>query len=154
MDNLAAGTVVSYSYDAGSKPGHTRTAVFRNYIYSKGGRAMYCDDGSLNGQCKLFLLRYVRNMLIEDDSIKSFVNCLSASVSHSLATDYASSWPVAALLSCSMPSFRRFASTNDMVAVIWSRSSSLKCRSLSRRSHPLQRMMAYAVFPLMLVRKK
>ena len=28
---------------------------------------MYCDDGSLNGQCKLFLLKYVRNLLIEDD---------------------------------------------------------------------------------------
>ena len=67
MDELAAGTVVSYSYDAGSKPGHARTAVFRNYVDSNGGRAMYCDDGTLNGQSKLFLLKYVRNLLIEDD---------------------------------------------------------------------------------------
>ena len=39
------------------------TAVFRNYVDSK---AMYCDDGTLNGQCKLFLLKYVRNLLIDE----------------------------------------------------------------------------------------
>eukprot|EP01048_Picozoa_sp_COSAG05_P030683 COSAG05_NODE_10795_length_546_cov_0.975391_1_plen_97_part_10 len=67
-NNIAAGTVLSYTYDAGTNPGKTRTATFRNYIYSKGKPAMYCDDGTLKGQCKLFLLRYVRNMLIENDS--------------------------------------------------------------------------------------
>ena len=71
MDNLLAGTVISYSYDAGSKPGHTRTAVFRNYNYDSKG--MYCDDGTLkNGQCKLFLLKNVRNLLIEDEVKLSF----------------------------------------------------------------------------------
>ena len=67
-NNIAAGTVLSYTYDAGTSPGKTRTATFRNYTDSKGKPAMYCDDGTLNGQCKLFLLRYVRNMLIENDS--------------------------------------------------------------------------------------
>ena len=64
MDNLAAGTLVSYTYDAGSNLGKTRIVTLRNYVDSK---AMYCDDGTLNGQCKLFLLKYVRNLLIEDD---------------------------------------------------------------------------------------
>ena len=31
-NNLAAGTVLSYTYDAGSNPKKTRAAVFRSYI--------------------------------------------------------------------------------------------------------------------------
>jgi hypothetical protein len=64
-NNLAAGTVLSYTYDAGTNPGKTRTATFRNYIDSKGGPAMYCYDGTL---LKKYLLHNVRNILIEDEA--------------------------------------------------------------------------------------
>ena len=62
--NIAAGTVLSYTYDAGSNPGKTRIVTLRNYVESKGGPAMFCHDGRL---LKKYLLKHVRNVLIEDE---------------------------------------------------------------------------------------
>ena len=62
MNNLAAGTTLSYTYDAGSNPGQTRIVTLRNYVDSKGGPAMFCHDGRL---LKKYLLKHVRNVLIE-----------------------------------------------------------------------------------------
>ena len=67
MPDLTEGDRISFTYHSGTNPGGSRTATFRNYTDGLNGRAMYADDGTMNGECKRFLMRYVADLTVIDE---------------------------------------------------------------------------------------
>jgi len=67
MTDLTEGDRIRFTYHAGTDPGCSRTATFRNYSDGLNGRLMYADDGTMNGECKRFLTRYVADLTVIDE---------------------------------------------------------------------------------------
>ena len=67
--DLNEGDRIRFTYHRGTNPGSSREAVFRNFYNSRNGRGFYADDGTLQGNNKLFLMRYVTDLeVIADDT--------------------------------------------------------------------------------------